>query len=308
MEPGPNGRRQWRASDQRSVLLAAAGLNNAILKIGATDGGDPFWHWGELAWLFIDGNKANQTTPATRTITAATSVAASYVATFTTSAAPRLHGRRRHSGHRHDAGRLQRRLPVASAPSTTTFTVNTAISAPTTPAGTNGTCRRLVNGINNSKPGETSEIHNLYVDSCLDDGIWQSNQGTPMHYSSVSSFRNGGYGFNLWATRPVQRDTPSGDFNGLGLIHPSAPSPTAGLAPSPQHDHQHLSGEAHSPRRLHGRLRGRREHPRRRDRHGHVEHRPALQRSAAGGGGSALNSLGAGSDHGTPTAATSSTT
>lgn len=205
------------ASLNAAVVKAGNGLNNAIFKLGATDGTDPYWHWGEVANLYVDGNKANQVTPSSLTITAASITSGNYVATITTSTA---HGYSvgdvvRISGVTPDAYNGDYR--VDSVPTATTFTITQYASSPA--AGTVfGTVRRLVVGIANSQPGETSAIRNVYVDSCLDDGIWQGNVGTPAHYEGCSSFNNGGYGFDIWSARAVTMLTPSGDSNGLGLI------------------------------------------------------------------------------------------
>lgn len=214
-------------SARGSAFKALDGLNNAVIKLGATDGSDPYWHYGKISNLYIDGNKANQTAPASKTITAATITIAPYTATITTSAA--------HDFAIGDVVRISGMTPdayngdyrVASVPSPITFTIGQYVSSPSD-ATVTGTCRLLINGINIGMSGETSVVENCYITGCFDDGLWQGGEGTPCNIREVSSFANDGYGFDIWGTRIVKLDAPSGDLNGLGLIRCAGKSSAGG--------------------------------------------------------------------------------
>lgn len=206
-------------------IVAKNGLNTSMFYVGATDGTDPNWHWGEISSLYIDGNKANQTRPAAKTITAATT--SGYVATITTSTAHNMVvGDFTEITGVTPAG-YNGRWRVESVPTSTTFTIQQLVNG--LGAGSVfGTSRVLLNGINVGKGGEASSIHNVYVTGCLNSGIAQGTTGTPMSYRNVSTFSNGDYGYDLWCDRPILLDTPSGDLNGLGLIHAAGTASAGG--------------------------------------------------------------------------------
>lgn len=203
------------AAPNGCVLMAAPGITGSVLKLGATDGTDPNWHWGAVENIAIDGNRAFQTAQPTVAVTAAVN-SSSVIATFTTAAAHgfALGDSIEFAGFT-PAG-YNGRYFVNSVISTTQFTVNLMTG---TAAGTvMGTARRVLQGISLPQAGETSHIENVVVQSCFNDGIHQGPIGTPMVYKSVSVMANLDAGINLWTDRPVTLYDPSGDTNGQCLI------------------------------------------------------------------------------------------
>lgn len=207
------------------VIKAANGLNRSMWRVGATDGTDPNWHWGELSHIFLDGNKANQTRPAAVAISAAATVG--YVATITTGAAHNLLVGDFTEISGMTPAAYNGRWRVESVIDATHFTIQHLTNS----AGAGsafGTSRILLNGINVGKGGEASSVNHVYVTGCLNSGIAQGTTGTPMTYRNVSTFSNGDYGYDLWCDRPIVLDSPSGDLNGLGLIRAAGTASAGG--------------------------------------------------------------------------------
>jgi len=204
------------ASSSGAIKIKAInGLNSSMFYLGATDGSDPNWHWGELGYLYLDGNKANQTRPAAVTITAATT--SGYVGTITAAGHGLAVGDFTEITGVTPAG-YNGRWRVESVTSSSVYTI-THLSNALGAGSVFGTSRELCNIVNVGKGGETSIIHNIYTDSATNSSFIQGTIGTPMRYENCSAFNAGDYGFDIWNDRPVQMDTPSGDSNGLGLIH-----------------------------------------------------------------------------------------
>ena len=231
------------ASKLGARLQAKAGITSAMIKVGATDGTDPNWHWGEIRDLYLDGNKANQAAMPVRTASSASS--SGYVATVTTSAA--------HGFTIGDVVEVAGILPdayngrwrVDSVPTTTTFTYGILTSAPSASTQA-GSAQVMLNLINLAEAGETSLIQSVYGNGAFNSGIHQGTNGTPMRYADVSMFNHNEYGFDLWCDRPIQMDTPSGDFNGLGLIRAGGKSSAGGSGTDSSIVINNLKAEAHT--------------------------------------------------------------
>lgn len=205
------------ASSLGTRFKAAAGLNRQMFTAGATDGTDTNWHWGELSNIYIDGNKANQTAPASVTPSSVAYTNGSINITITT---PAAHGLSIgdvliFSGFTPD--HYNGRYAVFSTPSANTFTLNLLVGPSANPT-TIGSYRRWVGGIALPQAGEASCMRNVVANNCYDDGIFQGPVGTPMRYESLSLHGNGNDGLALWTDRPVVVDCPSGDANGASLV------------------------------------------------------------------------------------------
>lgn len=203
------------ASKLGARFQAKAGIKSALIKVGATDGSDPNWHWGEISDLYLHGNKANQA--ATPLLTVSAAAALGYVATLTTATA--------HGFTIGDVVEITGTVPDAyngkwridSVPSPTTFTYGMLTNGPAA-STQGGTAKVMLNAINVSEAGETSAIKSVYITDFFNSGIHQGVNGTPMLYANVSVFHCNQYGYDLWCDRPIQIDTGSGDYNGKGLF------------------------------------------------------------------------------------------
>jgi hypothetical protein len=213
------------ASKLGARLQAKAGITTALIKVGATDGTDPNWHWGEISDLYLHGNKTAQA--AMPVVTVSTAAATGYVATLTTATA---HGFTvgdvvEVSGIAPDA--YNGKWRIDSVPTTTTFTYGIVTNAPAA-STQGGTAQVKLNAINVAEAGETSVIKSCYITDFFNSGIHQGTNGTPMRYANVSTFQNGDYGYDLWCDRPIQIDTGSGDYNGKGLFNLGGKSSAGG--------------------------------------------------------------------------------
>ena len=213
------------ASKLGARLRAKPGMTTSLIKVGATDGTDSNWHWGEIRDLYLDGNKANQTARPLVTVTGA--VSAGYVATLTTGAA--------HGITVGDVVQIAGILPdayngtwrVDSAPTPTTFTYGILTSAPAASTQA-GTAQVMLDLIAVAEGGETSRVQGVYLNNAFNSGYFQGTNGTPMTLENVSAFGCDDWGFDLWCDRPILMSTPSGDFNGKGLIHLGGKSGSGG--------------------------------------------------------------------------------
>lgn len=162
-------------------LQAKAAITSALIKVGATDGTDP-WHSGEISNIYFRGNKANQAAMPHVAVSSASAVG--YVATLTTSTA--------HGFKIGDVVEIARILPdtyngkwrIDSVPSTTTFTYGILTNGPTASTQA-GTAQVMLNDINVSEAGETTVIKSCYITDFFNSDIHQGVNGTPMRYANV---------------------------------------------------------------------------------------------------------------------------